>query len=84
MGIFSTVRETVIAVCNPVISAANAADESLSMATSAIHNRATAHKLHDRQYVIVETSEKMLKLNAKLDSDPKLKTLYNKLEKEFD
>ena len=84
MGMFSAIRDTVIAVCNPVISAANAADESLSMATSAIHNRATAHKLHDRQHVIVETSEKMLKLDVKLDNDPKLKALYSKLEQEFD
>ena len=84
MGIFATIRETVIAICNPVISAANAADESLSMATRAIHNRATAHKLTDRQHVIVETTKTMAKLDAELASDPKLRALYDKLEKEFD
>lgn len=84
MGIFSSIRDTIVAVAQPIISAANAVDESISMATSSIHNRAIAHKLHDKQHVIVETAEKMAKLDTKLDADKKLKALYTKLEKEFE
>ena len=84
MGIFSTVRETVIAVCNPVIRAANAADESLTVATEAIHVRAASHRLTDKHKVGVETAKTLNNLNAELKADPDLKQMYDSIIKEFD
>lgn len=83
MGIFSTVRDTVVAVCQPVISTAQAADESLSIATEYIHNRAVATKLTDKQSVMVTTAETMSALQAKLDADADLKAQYEALEEHF-
>lgn len=83
MGIFSSVRDTIVAISNPIISTANAADESLSIATTWIHNRAVATKLTDKQYVMVNTAETLAALETKLDADEKLRTIYEKLEAEF-
>jgi 4-hydroxy-3-methylbut-2-enyl diphosphate reductase IspH len=83
MGIFSTVRDTIVAVCQPVISTAQAADESLSIATEYIHNRAVSTKLTDKQSVMVSTAETMNELQAKLDADEGLKAQYEALEKHF-
>ncbi len=83
MGIFSTVRDTIVAVCQPVISTAQAADESLSIATEFIHNRAVSTKLTDKQAVMVSTAETMNELQAKLDADEGLKAQYKALEEHF-
>lgn len=83
MGIFSTVRDTVVAVCQPVISTAQAADESLSIATEFIHNRAVSTKLTDKQAVMVATAETMNELQAKLDADEGLKAQYDALAEHF-
>lgn len=83
MGIFSSIRDTVVAVSNPIISTANAADESLSIATEYIHNRAVATKLTDKEYVRVATAEKMTELQAKLDADDALKAQYDALAEAF-
>lgn len=83
MGIFSTVRDTVVAVCQPVISTAQAADESLSIATEYIHNRAVATKLTDKQEVMVSTAERMSELQAKLNADENLKAQYDALAEHF-
>ncbi|UAT28847.1 hypothetical protein PP753_gp08 [Dinoroseobacter phage vB_DshP-R7L] len=83
MGIFSSVRDTIVAVTKPVISTANAADESLSIATGYIHNRAVSAKLTDKESVKVSTAETLLELQAKLDADDKLKALYESLDAEF-
>lgn len=84
MGIFSTVRHTIIALCNPVISAANAADESLTVATKAIHVRAVSHNLTDKQKVTVDTSRTLNELNAELKADKDLQAMYDKIAGEFD
>jgi len=84
MGIFSTLRETVIAICNPVIRAANAADESLTVATEAVHVRAVSHRLTDKHKIGVETSRTLNDLNAELKSNPDLKAMYDSIIKEFD
>lgn len=83
MGIFSSIRDAVVATTKPVISLAEATDESLTVATSYIHNRAVAHKLTDKQEVMVSTAESMLALEAKLNADKDLKAIYDKLDKEF-
>lgn len=83
MGIFSSIRDTIVAITRPVISTANAADESLSIATEYIHNRAVSTKLTDKQYVMVATAEKMTELQAKLDADEDLKAQYDALQSHF-
>lgn len=83
MGIFSAIRDTIVATTRPVISTANALDESLSIATEYVHNRAVATKLTDREYVKVTTAETLLELQAKLDADVDLKAIYDKLDAEF-
>lgn len=83
MGIFSAIRDTIVATTRPVISTANALDESLSIATEYVHNRAVATKLTDKQYVMVQTSKTLATLQAELDADAKLKAIYDQLESEF-
>lgn len=84
MGVFSTIRHTIVAVAQPIISAANAVDESLTVATEAVHVRAVAHKLTDKHKVGVETSRTLNELNAELKANPDLQAMYESIIKEFD
>lgn len=83
MGIFSAIRDTIEAVSKPIISTANALDETVSMATTYVHNRTVSQKITDKQEVMVSTAETLAVLQTKLDADEKLREIYDSLEKEF-
>ena len=83
MGIFSSIRDTVVAVAQPIISAANMADESLEVLATQVHNRAVSVKITDTEKVRTRTAETLLELQARLEADEKLRALYENLEEEF-
>lgn len=83
MGMFSSASRAITSVFDTITDVAGTANESVSMATTYVHNRAVSQKLTDKQEVMVSTAEKMTELQAKLDADDKLKAQYDKLEAEF-
>lgn len=83
MGIYRSISDTITTVCKPIISAANTADESLSMATTYVENRAAKFKREDKRNCLMSEAESALEHKRKLQDDEELAALYAELEKEF-
>ena len=83
MGIFSSASNAITSIFDTITDVANTAGESVSMATTYVHNRAVSQKLTDKQEVMVSTAETLAALQTRLDADEKLRTIYEKLEAEF-
>lgn len=79
MGMFSSISNTISAVCSPVISLANAADESLDIATTMIHNRSVAIKDTDMLTVATDHAKRQQILKQELEGDEDLTAIYNDL-----
>lgn len=79
MGIFSSISATVQAVCSPVINLANAADESLDIATTMIHNRSVAIKDTDMLTVATDHAKRQAVLKSELESDEEATEIFNDL-----
>lgn len=79
MGIFKSISDTIQAVTSPVISAANAADESLSIATTMIHNRSVAIKDTDMLSVATDHAKRQAELKAELDGDEDAAAIFTDL-----
>lgn len=79
MGIFSTISQTIQAVCHPVIRAANAADESLDMATTFVHNRSVAFKDTDMLQVATHHAKLQAELKSELEDDEETIKIFNDL-----
>lgn len=84
MGIFNSVSDTITAVAQPIIRTAQAADETLEMATGRIHRRAVADKIADKQYVQIETAKKLRTMQQELDQDEELAKIFSDLNDMFD
>lgn len=83
MGIYSSASNAITSIFDTITDVANTAGESVSMATTYVHNRAVSQKLTDKQEVMVSTAETLAALQTKLDADEKLRAIYDQLEKEF-
>ena len=83
MGIFRSASNAITSIFDTITDVANTAGESVSMATTYVHNRAVSQKLTDKQEVMVSTAETLAALQTKLDADEKLAAIYASLEKEF-
>lgn len=79
MGIFSTLSNTIQAVCQPVIRAANAADESLDMATTYVHHRSVAFKDTDMLAVATDHAKRQAEMKKELEGDEDAAEIFNSL-----
>lgn len=79
MGIFSSISDTITAVTAPVISTANAMDESLSIATTMIHNRSVAIKDTDMLTVATDHAQRQAKLKLELQDDEEAAAIFTDL-----
>lgn len=79
MGIFSSISETIQSVCRPVIRAANAADESLDMATTFVHNRNVAFKDEDATTVATASAKRQAVLKRELEDDEDAAEIFKDL-----
>lgn len=79
MGIFSSISDTIQAVTAPVISTANAMDESLSIATTMIHNRSVAIKDTDMLTVATDHAQRQAKLKLELQDDEDAAAIFTDL-----
>jgi len=79
MGIFSTISDTVQAVASPVINLANAADESLDIATTMIHNRSVAIKDTDMLTVATDHAKRQALLKQELQDDEDAAAIFTDL-----
>ena len=83
MGLFEFIGTTLNALASPIVKAGQAADESLTVATTVIHNRAVSTKLTDRQLIIDRTTETLKPIQEKLDTDEEYAAIYRSVEAEF-
>ena len=79
MGIFNTLSTTIQAVCQPVIRAANAADETLDMATTFVHHRSVAFKDTDMLTVATDHAQRQAQLKKELEEDEDAAEIFNEL-----
>lgn len=79
MGIFSSISQTITAVCSPVIRAANAVDESLDMATTFVHNRSVVFKEEDTMQVATDSAKRQAVLKKELEDNEDARNIYNQL-----
>lgn len=83
MSIWSSMSNAIQATFNTVTDVAETAQESVSMATEFVHNRAKEQSLTDKQAVIVRTAQTLQVLKQDLDADAELKKIYDHLEKDW-
>lgn len=79
MGIFSSISQTITAVCQPIIRAANAADESLEMATVYVHNRSVAFKDEDAVTVATASAKRQAQIKHELEDDEDAAEIFETL-----
>lgn len=84
MSIISSVSQAIQESFNLVTDVAKTTQESLSVGTEYIHNRASSQKLTDKEIVRVSTAKTLTELKTELDSDEELKKMYDSLNKMFD
>lgn len=83
MSIFSSMSNAISRTFDTVASAADTAEETIGMATNHIHNRAKAHAIRDKQYVVTELAKDLNRMSQDLEDDANLKTLYEDLIKDW-
>ena len=79
MGMFSSISQAIQATCSPIINTANALDESLSIATTMIHNRSIAITDTDMLTVATDHAKRQAILKAELQDDEEAATIFTDL-----
>lgn len=83
MSIWSSMSNAVQASFNTITDVAETAQETVSMATEFVHNRAKEQSLTDKQAVIVRTAQTLTVLQKELEADEKLNAMYEKLSTDW-
>lgn len=79
MGMFTSLNNAITSTFDVVTSVAETAEETVSAGTHMVKRRAQALQITDKQYVAVNTAEKMLDIQKKLQSDADLTKLYDQV-----
>lgn len=83
MSIWSSASNAISTTLDTVTDAATTAQETISMATDFVHNRAVEQKHTDRTAVVLRMSKTMSTMQEELDADPKLQTMFDDMSKLF-
>ena len=78
---FRSASLAVQSVFNTVTNVAEAAQESISIPTTYVHNRARKMTLLDQERVILETAQELTSVKSALESDSDLQQTYDNLAK---
>ena len=83
MSILSSARRAITGVLDTIGDVALAAQETVGMGTSFVHDESVAFKKTHRESVLIRMSESMLEMSSKLEADPKLAAIHETLSKEL-
>lgn len=79
MGIFASARNAICSVLDTVTDVAEAAGETVTMATTYVDNRAAVFEEEDMATVATESAKRQAKLKRELEEDEDATAIYNDL-----
>jgi len=83
-SIFTSLINTITTTLDTVTDVMGAGQETVSMGTEFIHNRAKAQQITDRDSVAMATTLELENIQAQLDGNEKRKALFETTRKMFD
>jgi hypothetical protein len=84
MSILSSFSKTITTTLDTATDLIGAAQESVSMATTYVHNRAVSQQIIDKDTVVLATTLALEELQSQLEGNEKRQELFNATAKLFD
>lgn len=83
MTFFSSLNRALCSTFDTITEVGTATQETVSMGTNYVHNRAVEQNLTDKHMVQLRTAKAMREFKAELDADKDLAKIFNDLSKDF-
>lgn len=83
MSMFTSASNAVASVFDTITSVGNAAQETVSIGTDRIHNRAKAHHLTDKATVQLSAAKTLTAVKEELEADEDLMEIFKSLEADW-